>query len=139
MSLAELSIKRPWFITCLVVVMLAVGAVSLQSLPVDLFPDVIFPIVTVTTSYPGAGPSEIETLISKPLEDEISTVSGNGSIVGHSFLFPALCSEIVIIAHYGVYRNLMGTLGFAETAGMSAVKSTAVFLISKEFALITGC
>ena len=76
MSLADVSIKRPWFITCLVVVMLAIGAVSLSSLPVDLFPDVTFPIVTVTTNYQGAGPSEIETLISKPLEDEISTVSG---------------------------------------------------------------
>jgi HAE1 family hydrophobic/amphiphilic exporter-1 len=76
MSLADVSIRRPWFITCIVVVMLAVGLVCLKSLPVDLFPDVTFPIVTVTTNYQGAGPSEIETLISKPLEDEISTVSG---------------------------------------------------------------
>ncbi|MFL5812264.1 MAG: efflux RND transporter permease subunit [Bdellovibrionia bacterium] len=76
MALAEVSIKRPWFITCIVVVMLAVGGMSLLSLPVDLFPDVTFPIVVVNTQYQGAGPSEVETLISKPLEDEISTVSG---------------------------------------------------------------
>jgi HAE1 family hydrophobic/amphiphilic exporter-1 len=48
----------------------------MQKMGVDLFPDVTFPVVTVTTNYPGAGPTEIETLISKPLEDEISTLSG---------------------------------------------------------------
>lgn len=76
MSLAELSIKRPIFITCLVLVMLAVGLLAMQRMPVDLFPDVTFPVVSVTTSYPGAGPSEIETLITKPLEDEMSSLAG---------------------------------------------------------------
>lgn len=76
MNLADMSIKRPIFISCIVVVMLAVGYLSMQKLGVDLFPDVTFPIVVVTTPYPGAGPSEIETLVSKPLEDEVSTISG---------------------------------------------------------------
>ncbi len=76
MNLADLSIRRPIFITCVVLVMLAVGLLSMGKLGVDLFPDVTFPVVTVTTGYPGAGPAEIETLISKPLEDEISTLAG---------------------------------------------------------------
>lgn len=76
MNLAELSIKRPTFITCVVLAILAIGYLSLKKLGVDLFPDVTFPVVTVTTPYPGAAPSEIETLVSKPLEDEISTISG---------------------------------------------------------------
>jgi hydrophobic/amphiphilic exporter-1 (mainly G- bacteria), HAE1 family len=76
MSLADLAIRRPIFISCLVVVMIAVGLLSFSRMPVDLFPDVTFPIVTVTTHYTGAGPSEVETLISKPMEDEISTISG---------------------------------------------------------------
>jgi HAE1 family hydrophobic/amphiphilic exporter-1 len=76
MNLAELSIKRPTFITCLVLVMLAVGYWSLETLGVDLFPNVTFPVVVVTTPYPGASPAEIETLISKPIEDEVSTISG---------------------------------------------------------------
>ncbi len=76
MTLAHLSIKRPIFISCLVIIMLVVGFFSMQSLPVDLFPDVNFPFVTVTTIYPGAGPTEIETLISKPIEDELITISG---------------------------------------------------------------
>jgi HAE1 family hydrophobic/amphiphilic exporter-1 len=76
MSLAELSIKRPIFVTCIVLSMLVIGWASFKSLSVDLFPDVNFPVITVTTRYPGAGPAEIETLISKPMEDEISTISG---------------------------------------------------------------
>lgn len=76
MNLADLSIKRPIFITCLVLAILVLGYMSLQKLGVDLFPNVTFPVVTVSTPYPGAGPKEVETLISKAIEDEISTVSG---------------------------------------------------------------
>lgn len=76
MSLAELSIKRPIFISCIIFMMLVVGTTAIYKMPVDLFPDVNFPIITVTTVYPGAGPSEIETLITKPVEDEVSTISG---------------------------------------------------------------
>lgn len=76
MNFVDLSIKRPTFITCLVIVMLAVGYWSMTKLGVDLFPNVTFPVVTVSTPYPGASPNEIETLVSKPIEDEMSTISG---------------------------------------------------------------
>ncbi|MBX2987824.1 MAG: efflux RND transporter permease subunit [Bdellovibrionaceae bacterium] len=74
--MAELSIRRPVFITCLFILILAVGFLSLKILPVDLFPDVTFPIVTVSTPYPGSGPSEVENLVSKKIEDELSSISG---------------------------------------------------------------
>jgi len=74
--MVELSIKRPVFITCLFVLIMIAGFISLKSLSVDLFPNVTFPIVAVNTSYPGAGPSEIETLVTKPIEDELASVSG---------------------------------------------------------------
>ena len=76
MSLANISIKRPVFLTCFILLMLAVGWLSMRKLPVDLFPDINFPIVTVTTIYPGAGPNELETNVSKVLEDELSGISG---------------------------------------------------------------
>ena len=80
MNLASLSIKRPIFITCIVFLMLVVGWLSLNKLPVDLFPNVTFPVVMVKALYPGAGPKEIETLISRPLEDEMSTLQGIKSL-----------------------------------------------------------
>ncbi|WP_408097176.1 efflux RND transporter permease subunit [Peredibacter sp. HCB2-198] len=75
-SFAKLSINRPIFITCVVLVTMITGYLSMRSLPVDLFPDVTFPVVTVTTQYPGAGPRETEMLISKIFEEEFSTISG---------------------------------------------------------------
>jgi HAE1 family hydrophobic/amphiphilic exporter-1 len=76
MNFAELAIKRPIFITCTVLIILVTGYLSLSKLGVDLFPNVTIPIVTVTVPYPGAAPNEIETLIAKPVEDELSTISG---------------------------------------------------------------
>ena len=75
-SFAKLSISRPIFITCIVLMTMIAGYISMKSLPVDLFPDVTFPVVTVTTPYPGAGPRETETLISKIFEEEFATISG---------------------------------------------------------------
>ncbi len=60
--------------------MIVLGWISLNRMPVDLFPNVTFPIVMVNTPYPGAGPQEVETLISKVLEDEISTLPGIKSL-----------------------------------------------------------
>lgn len=76
MNIAELSVKRPIFVTCLVILLLTIGTMSLFRLPVDLFPNVTFPIVMVQTPYPGAGPEEVETLVSKVLEEEMSTLPG---------------------------------------------------------------
>jgi HAE1 family hydrophobic/amphiphilic exporter-1 len=76
MNIAEFSIKRPVFLTCIVVAMIAVGAMSARKMSVEMFPAVTLPIITVTIPYPGAGPAEIETLVSKVVEEEISTVPG---------------------------------------------------------------
>ena len=76
MTLADLSIRRPIFMSSVLTVILILGIISYKKLPVDLFPDVAFPVVTVTTIYPGAGPQEIETQVSKIMEEEISTLNG---------------------------------------------------------------
>jgi len=76
MNLSRLSITRPVFITCVLLLIIVLGIFSFKRLAVDLFPDVTLPVVTVSTPYPGAGPKEIETLVSKPLEEELGTISG---------------------------------------------------------------
>lgn len=75
-GIAALSIRRPTFIVALVALMLVVGAVCLSRLGVEMFPDVSFPVVVVTTPYRGAGPAEIESLVSKTLEEEIGSIGG---------------------------------------------------------------
>lgn len=76
MNIVTTAIKRPIFITCVFFLILAIGVISLLRLPVDLFPDVTFPVVVVSTPYPGAGPKEVETLVSRVIEDELSSISG---------------------------------------------------------------
>ena len=76
MNLPKLAIERPVFVTCLVILIMVIGFMSYRSLGVDLFPDVSFPFVAVTTPYKGAAPEEIETQISKPLEEQFSTLEG---------------------------------------------------------------
>lgn len=76
MSLAQVSIKRPIFITCVMIGILVGGIYSFKKMSVDLFPEVSIPIVTVSTVYQGAGPNEIETLVSRPIEEEISSIAG---------------------------------------------------------------
>ncbi|MBX3723778.1 MAG: efflux RND transporter permease subunit [Turneriella sp.] len=76
MNIAAFSIKRPIFVASLVILMLSTGWVSLKRIGVDLFPDVNIPFITIMTTYAGAGPEEIETLISKKIEEEVSSISG---------------------------------------------------------------
>jgi HAE1 family hydrophobic/amphiphilic exporter-1 len=76
MNLAALSIKRPTFITCIIIAMLIVGYLAFKRLGVDLFPNITFPVVTVYTTYPGAGPKEIEILVSKVIEEQVSSTPG---------------------------------------------------------------
>lgn len=76
MNISNISIKQPVLIVSIFIAVIAVGIASFKLLGVELFPSVSVPIVSVTTFYPGAGPSEIETLISKPIEDEIAAISG---------------------------------------------------------------
>ena len=76
MTISDICIKRPVFTWVLVALPVVLGIVSYGSLGVDLFPNVDFPVCTVTTVLPGAGVEEMETTVTKPIEDIINTVSG---------------------------------------------------------------
>jgi HAE1 family hydrophobic/amphiphilic exporter-1 len=69
-------IKRPVFTTMLVLLLVVFGLSAYPTLGIDLYPDVDFPIVNVTITYTGASPEEMESLITKPVEDAVSSVSG---------------------------------------------------------------
>ncbi|HEY5038772.1 MAG TPA: efflux RND transporter permease subunit, partial [bacterium] len=56
MNLPKLAIERPVFVTCIVILIMVMGLMAYRSLGVDLFPDVSFPFVSVTTPYKGAAP-----------------------------------------------------------------------------------
>ncbi len=72
----ETFIKRPVFTTMFILVLVVFGIRSYPELGVDLYPDVDLPLVGVTVTYEGTAPEEMETLITKPIENRVSQVSG---------------------------------------------------------------
>src|SRR5204863_159476 len=75
-KLAEVCIQRPVFAVMLILALVVVGGVSYTKLGVDRFPNVDLPIVSVRTILPGASPEEIESTITKRVEDAVATVEG---------------------------------------------------------------
>ena len=76
MFLSNLSIKQPVFATMMMAALAVLGISSYQQLNVDQFPEVEFPIVTVTTRYAGASPETVERDVTRKIEESINTVEG---------------------------------------------------------------
>jgi HAE1 family hydrophobic/amphiphilic exporter-1 len=74
MWLTSIAIKRPLFMLMVIGALLVVGLVSWTKLGVDLLPALDFPVVVVATSYPGASPDAVDTLITQPIEDAVATI-----------------------------------------------------------------
>jgi HAE1 family hydrophobic/amphiphilic exporter-1 len=75
MKLAEVCVKRPVFATMLVMVFVVLGIFAYLQLGIDLYPKVDLPTVTIQTALPGASPEEIESQVTKPIEEAINTIS----------------------------------------------------------------
>ncbi len=75
MFIAKMSIERPVLTTMIILLFVIFGIIGYFALNINLQPDVEIPYVTISTIYPGAGPKEIETLISKRIEDAVSTIT----------------------------------------------------------------
>ncbi len=76
MRLADISIRRPVFAVMLVGALVVFGGVAYKDIGVDLFPNVEFPVVTVTVVYPGADPATMESKVADPIEETVNTMSG---------------------------------------------------------------
>jgi len=79
-KLAEVCVRRPVFAVMLVMAMVVVGAVSYPKLGVDRFPNVDLPIISVRTTLLGASPEEIESTVTRRIEDAVATVEGIDNI-----------------------------------------------------------
>jgi len=75
-NLSEFSIKRPIFTIMLTLVILVLGFIALSRLPIDLMPDITYPTLNISTSYPNTAPEEMEQMITRPIEEAMSSVPG---------------------------------------------------------------
>src|SRR3972149_6773667 len=100
-KLAEICIRRPVFATMLVLSLVVVGAASYFRLGVDRFPSVDLPTVSVRTQLPGASTEEVETEISKRIEEAVNSVEGIDEL--RSISGPG--SSVVIVT-FNLDRNI---------------------------------
>jgi hydrophobic/amphiphilic exporter-1 (mainly G- bacteria), HAE1 family len=76
MSIPRFAIQRPVMMSMICAIIILLGGISLTRLPVDLLPDISQPTINVRVNYAGVGPLEMEELVTRPLEQQLSAVSG---------------------------------------------------------------
>ncbi len=84
MGLPGASTSRPVTFLMLYVAVIGVGLVSIFNLNIDMYPDMDFPTVTVVTTYEGVSPEDVETLITRPLEEAVASVEDVDEVTSSS-------------------------------------------------------
>lgn len=74
--MSKLSVKKPFTVLVMVIVMLILGGVSLSKMKLDLLPEISMPYLMTIVTYPGASPEKVESQVCEPLESVLGTVSG---------------------------------------------------------------
>ncbi|MBI5234900.1 MAG: efflux RND transporter permease subunit [Deltaproteobacteria bacterium] len=115
MSLYEICIRRPVFATMLIASLVVLGLASYMELGVDLFPKVDLPTVTITTRLEGASPEEMETQITKRVEEAVNTIAGmdelrSTTIEGQSQVFATFLLEKNIDVAANEVREKVGAI-----------------------------
>jgi len=76
MKLSGFAINRPIFTVMVTLIVIILGLVSLSRLPIDLMPDITYPVLSISAGYENASPEETEKLITRPIEEAMSAVPG---------------------------------------------------------------
>lgn len=85
MKISELSIKRPIYVIVLFTVLSVLGYMAFKSLSAELMPKFTPPMINVQIVYPGASPTEVETALTRKVEDALSSMEGIDKIQSYSF------------------------------------------------------
>src|SRR5690606_35031538 len=109
MSITEISIKRPSLIIVLFSVLTLAGVIGFMNLSYELMPDFNQPVVVVNTMYPGAEPQEVETSVSRKIEDALSNLEGIDYLVTKS-----IPNASIIIANLKYGTDLDKTMQDAQ-------------------------
>ncbi len=103
MNISKPFILRPVFTSLTVITLVVFGLMSYKKLPVSSLPEITYPVIQVTTSYPGASPDQIARLISSPLERQFMLMQGI-QYVSSSNTYQS--SSIVLQFHMNVDINI---------------------------------
>ena len=95
MKLTRIAVDNPVFAAMMMVALLVLGLVSYRQLGVDQFPDIDYPVVVVTTFYPGASPETVESEISRKIEESINAIAGLKTLTSRS-----LEGQSIVVAQF---------------------------------------
>lgn len=84
MTIVDFSTRRPVTVTVFALAAVIFGLVAFRDLAVDLLPDIAYPSLTIRTQLEGAAPAEIETLLTRPVENAVGVVNGVVSVTSSS-------------------------------------------------------
>ena len=84
MSIYEGSVRKPVMTTLVFVAVVIIGLFSLNNVPIDLLPDIETNTIMVITSYEGASAADVETNVTRPLENSLNTVSNLKKQIGRA-------------------------------------------------------
>ena len=110
MSLPSFSVRRPVTVTMIFLGVVLLGVISWSRLPQELFPPITYPQLTVVTNYPNAAPEEVETLITKLIEEAVGTVKGARRVISTS---REGTSIVIVEFNWGTNMNF-AALGMRE-------------------------
>ncbi|MGI9150986.1 MAG: efflux RND transporter permease subunit [Limnohabitans sp.] len=85
MWFTKISLKNPVFATMVMLAFVVLGLFSYQRLKIDQFPNIDFPVVVVTTEYPGASPEIVESEVSKKIEEGVNSIAGINALTSRSY------------------------------------------------------
>ncbi len=85
MWFTQVSLKNPVFATMMMLAIVVLGLFSYQRLKIDQFPNIDFPVVVITTEYPGASPEIVESEVSKKIEEGVNSISGISALTSRSY------------------------------------------------------
>ena len=83
--MSKLSVKKPFTVLVMIIIMIVLGVVSILRMQLDLLPHISLPYILVITTYPGESPESVEETISKPLEQALGTISGVKNVYSMSY------------------------------------------------------
>jgi len=82
--LSKYSVKKPFTVLVVVILIIVFGIVSFSKSTMDLFPSIDLPYVVVMTTYPGAAPEQIETNVTEPLEQQMASLENLKNVTSTS-------------------------------------------------------
>ena len=85
MWFTKVSLQNPVFATMVMLAFVVLGLFSLQRLQVDQFPNIDFPVVVITTEYPGASPPIVESEVTKKVEEAVNSIAGINALYSRSY------------------------------------------------------